>query len=95
MSMFDYVFDNEYQQRDDINALRKQKVNRREMSKVETQINKGIKRDRRQDQQIIDLEDAVSELAITQKALIQYIIEEDNFDPEKFKKIMVSLTEEK
>ena len=94
MSVWNYLLDNEISQRSDIEYIRDMMVDQCDLNEVKTRINKGIRRDKRQDQQLSDIESSISEMAIMQKALLRYMMEDENFDTEKFRKIIKDLSTE-
>lgn len=85
MSVFDYVFDNEYRQRYDIENLRHAANNaRRRQSRAR----------RETKERVAELEQEVGELALICRTLLTVLRETDGFDEERFQQVFADIDAE-
>jgi hypothetical protein len=82
MAFFDYVFDNEFKQRTDIESLKRMSRNRiaarrRQFSQLQDQ-----------GKRIEHLEEQVGELALLCRSLLTILREDGTVEPERFQQVM-------
>lgn len=88
MDFFDYLFDNEYKQRTDIEALKRQTLSRKRDR------SRQLQRFEDQDSRIEQLEDRVGELALLCRSLLTVLRENGAVTPERFQQVMVEIDAE-
>ena len=76
-----------------VKAFKDKRELKAELKKIDTRSRKGVKYDKKQDQQIAALEEKVSELVLFQKAFMEYMHDDLSFDTIKFIDILTKLAE--
>ncbi|MCH2207144.1 MAG: hypothetical protein MK132_14915 [Lentisphaerales bacterium] len=75
-------------QQNSIDKLGYEKADFDHVQEIEEKVKRGIKRDRRQDQEITDIKDMILELYTNQRALMRYMERNLDFDHEAFDEII-------
>ena len=94
MNIKNYFLDNDWHQRDDINQLSYEKADFEHVQELEAKVKKGIKRDRRQDSEIVDIKDMILELYTNQRAMMRYLERNHDFNHQAFEEIIAEIHEE-
>jgi len=85
MGFWDHLFDSDWRQREDISALQKQARHRSKT--LWKRSSQKVEQDRRQDERIVELQDAVGALALLCKGTMHMLKEKGVWDEAAFQRI--------